>query len=150
MFNYILTYEKEKSAQEDDREKEFRKMHSSAYFMPSKGIITRGKDQKPDFVIKDYFQDENGNEETPEKYVDHENKNKLKEVWDRILDYIKWEEKAFHEKVMFIFIESFWTLIRSLSIPRIDEDWNKYFNSLVPIFAPLVVLFSIGSFECAF
>nr|CAG4716600.1 unnamed protein product [Naegleria fowleri] len=141
-------------------------MHSR-FFIPKAGIIDYKKrssenhQQQNNYVITDYFHKDNEEQssqyykvedhsgfpnENPEETSNQEpEEGKLKRYLNKFLDSIEWNEKKWYEKLMFIFVEWYWVLLRNITIPKSDEtEWNKWFAMCIPIFSPLVLLVCAG------
>ena len=53
-------------------------------------------------------------------------------------------EMGIFRKTHFVFFEIFWNFLRNITIYKSnEEDWNKFFVVLIPIFSPFVILYAI-------
>jgi sodium/potassium/calcium exchanger 6 len=97
-------------------------------------------------VHSDYFNIKGDlqEEETGEERIEHR-PNLCKSLFGRFIDSIGWREKAWYNKVTFVIYEWPFCFTRNLTCFRADnDDWNRWFATLVPIFAPIWIFTAIN------
>lgn len=76
---------------------------------------------------------------------DEEKENKVKKFFVDLIDSTGWFDMPWYEKITFVLFGAILALLRNLTIPKSDdEEWNKYFATLIPIFAPVAILVAIN------
>jgi Ca2+/Na+ antiporter len=67
-------------------------------------------------------------------------------LWNLFVDSIGWHEKKWYEKVLFIVVQWLPNLIMNFTIPKVDDaEWNRLYIICIPMFAPIVFLYALGS-----
>jgi Na+-transporting methylmalonyl-CoA/oxaloacetate decarboxylase gamma subunit len=60
-------------------------------------------------------------------------------------EWIGWYKMRWYQRIFFVCFDWFTILIRNLTIPKANlEEWSRVFTCMVPIFAPLVILFTVN------
>jgi sodium/potassium/calcium exchanger 6 len=92
------------------------------------------------------FSDKTGPENTTTEQKVTGFKGFMLHMFNLFLDSISWHKRNWYEKIFYITIQWLPDLILSFTIPKVeDENWNRLYVICIPMLAPIVILYAIGS-----
>jgi sodium/potassium/calcium exchanger 6 len=129
----------------DNYDAKYLTRQQSMIYLPKVGLVQRSDSSSQALVLRNYFDEYGEIKDNVIEEEDQEKSHSLKQWIRFIIESIGWYEMKWYQKITFILYEAILIFIRNLTIPKADpKEWNKYFASLIPIFAPLLFLFAIG------